>query len=420
MRLFLLLAALVGASQGLQTFAGDQVLRLEPSNDEQVRLLKELQALEPLQLDFWHFPSYPGRPADVQVPFACLQDVKAFLESHQIKYSVMIEDVQAIVDEEAREMKLNERRERGSNSFNYAAYHPLESIYSAMDDIVTEFPQLVSKHQIGESYEKRLLFVLKFSTGGKSRPAIWVDAGIHAREWVTQATALWTAKKIASDYGNDPSVTSLLNTMDVFLMPVANPDGYVFSQTKNRMWRKTRSKIPGSLCFGADPNRNWDAGFGGPGASNNPCSDSYHGPSANSEVEVRSVVDFVRSHGNLKAFISIHSYSQLLMFPYGYNCTAAVKDYEELDALGKKAADALASLYGTLYKVGPICNIIYQASGGSIDWTYDQGIKYSFGLELRDTGRYGFLLPASQIIPTAQETWLALKTIMEHVRDHPY
>ncbi|CAI5786587.1 carboxypeptidase A2-like [Podarcis lilfordi] len=372
------------------------------------------------QLDFWRFPSYPGRPADVQVPFACLQDVKAFLESHQIKYSVLIEDVQAIVDEEAREMNLNARKERGSDSFNYAAYHPLESIYSAMDDIVAEYPQLVSKHQIGESYEKRPLFVLKFSTGGRSRPAIWIDAGIHAREWVTQATALWTAKKIASDYGNDPSVTSLLNTMDVFLMPVANPDGYVFSQTKNRMWRKTRSKIPGSLCFGADPNRNWDAGFGGPGASNKPCSDSYHGPSANSEVEVRSVVDFVRSHGNLKAFISIHSYSQLLMFPYGYNCTIAIKDYEELDALGKKAADALASLYGTVYKVGPICNIIYQASGGSIDWTYDQGIKYSFGLELRDTGRYGFLLPANQIIPTAQETWLALKTIMEHVKDHPY
>ncbi|XP_060135235.1 carboxypeptidase A2-like [Zootoca vivipara] len=128
MRLFLLLAALVGASQGLQTFAGDQVLRLEPSNDEQVRLLKQLEALEPLQLDFWRFPSYPGRPADVQVPFACLQDVKAFLESHQIKYSVLIEDVQAIVDEEAREMNLNERRDRGSDSFNYAAYHPLESV----------------------------------------------------------------------------------------------------------------------------------------------------------------------------------------------------------------------------------------------------------------------------------------------------
>lgn len=59
-----------------------------------------------------------------------------------------------------------------------------------------------------------------------------------------------------------------------------------------------------------------------------------------------------------------------------------------------------------------------QASGGSIDWSYDYGIKYSFAFELRDTGRYGFLLPASQIIPTAEETWLGLLKIMEHVRDN--
>ena len=61
-----------------------------------------------------------------------------------------------------------------------------------------------------------------------------------------------------------------------------------------------------------------------------------------------------------------------------------------------------------------------QASGGSIDWSYDVGIKYSFAFELRDTGRFGFILPANQIIPTATETWQALKYIMGYVRDHPY
>lgn len=58
------------------------------------------------------------------------------------------------------------------------------------------------------------------------------------------------------------------------------------------------------------------------------------------------------------------------------------------------------------------------SSGNTIDWAYDNGIKYAFSFELRDTGDYGFALPASQIIPTAQETWLGLKTIMEHVRDN--
>ncbi|XP_070611009.1 carboxypeptidase A2 [Erythrolamprus reginae] len=419
MKVILWFGVLLGVTWSLETFEGDQVLRMKPFNKEQIELLQELGGLKHLQLNFWRSPSYPKEPVDLHVPFASLQGVKVLLESHQIEYSVLIEDVQALLDTESHEMHYNRQREYGGRNFNYGAYHDLDTIYQAMDDIVAEHPQVVSKLQIGETYENRPLFVLKFSTGGNQRPAIWIDAGIHAREWVTQATALWTAKKIASDFGNDPSLTSLLNKMDIFLLVVTNPDGYVYSHTTNRMWRKTRSKIPGSRCVGVDPNRNWDAGFGGPGASNDPCSDSYRGPSANSEVEVRSIVDFVKSHGNIKAFISIHSYSQLLMYPYGYKCSQP-KDAEELDMVGKSAANALTSLYGTRYRIGPICSVIYQASGGSIDWSYDFGVKYSFAFELRDTGRHGFLLPAKQIIPTAQETWLGLKKIMEHVRDHPY
>lgn len=67
----------------------------------------------------------------------------------------------------------------------------------------------------------------------------------------------------------------------------------------------------------------------GPGASKNPCSDSYHGPSPHSEIEVQNVVNLIRSHGNFKSFISVHAYSQLLMYPYGYNCRD-VPDQPEL------------------------------------------------------------------------------------------
>uniref|UniRef100_A0A8D0G6M1 Carboxypeptidase A2 n=1 Tax=Sphenodon punctatus TaxID=8508 RepID=A0A8D0G6M1_SPHPU len=403
----------------IMLFCSDQVLRVKASNKEQINKLQWLETLEHLQLDFWLHPSNPALPVDIRAPFASLQAVKAFLESHHISYSILVEDLQAILDEEKQEMASNRQKERSGSHFNYGAYHTLDSIYEAMDNLAAEYSHLMSKHQIGESYEKRPMYVLKFSTGGSHRPAIWIDAGIHSREWVTQATALWTAQKIASEYGTDPSITSLLDTMDVFLLAVTNPDGYAFTHTKNRMWRKTRSKVAGSSCIGVDPNRNWDAGFGGPGASNNPCSDSYRGPSANSEVEVKTVVDFIKRHGKIKAFLTFHSYSQLLMYPYGYKCTSPA-DYKELDALGKAAASALASLHGTTYKVGSICSTIYQASGGSIDWSYDYGIKYSFAFELRDTGRYCFLLPASQIIPTAEESWLGLKKILEHVRDHPY
>nr|XP_021529582.1 carboxypeptidase A4 [Aotus nancymaae] len=216
----------------------------------------------------------------------------------------------------------------------------------------------------------------------------------------------------------DPAITSILRKW-IFLVARGQPDGYVYTQTQNRLWRKTRSLNPGSPCVGADPNRNWNASFAGKGASDNPCSEVYHGPHANSEVEVKSVVDFIQKHGNFKCFIDLHSYSQLLMYPYGYTAKKA-PDAEELDKLARRAAKALASVSGTEYQVGPTCTTVYPASGSSIDWAYDNGIKFAFTFELRDTGTYGFLLPANQIIPTAEETWLGLKTIMEHVRDNVY
>ncbi|XP_035110617.1 carboxypeptidase A1 isoform X2 [Callithrix jacchus] len=396
-----------------------QVLRISATDEAQVQKVKELEDLEHLQLDFWRGPAYPGSPIDVRVPFPSIQAVKVFLESHGISYEIMIEDVQSLLDEEQAQMFAFHSQPRSTDTFNYATYHTLEEIYDFVDLLVAENPHLVSKIQIGNTYEGRPIYVLKFSTGGSKRPAIWIDTGIHSREWVTQASGVWFAKKITQDYGQDAAFTAILDTMDIFLEIVTNPDGFAFTHSKNRMWRKTRSLTTGSLCVGVDPNRNWDAGFGLAGASSNPCSETYHGKFANSEVEVKSIVDFVKDHGNIKAFISIHSYSQLVLYPYGYK-TEPAPDQDELDQLSKATVTALASLYGTKFKYGSIIKAIYQASGSTIDWTYSQGIKYSFTFELRDTGRYGFLLPASQIIPTAQETWLGLLTIIEHTLNHLY
>ncbi|XP_006861198.1 PREDICTED: carboxypeptidase A4 isoform X2 [Chrysochloris asiatica] len=388
MRWILFFGAFIGPSIcGREKFFGDQVFRINVRNEDEINKLTQLVNSENFMLNFFKHPSTFGRTVDVLVPAVSLQPVKSFLKSQDLEYSVTIDDLQ---------------------------------IYREMDSMATDYPDLVSRVKIGYSFENRPLYVLKFSTGaGERRPAIWLNAGIHSREWISQATGIWTARKIVSDHKKDPAITSILEKMDIFLLPVANPDGYVYTQTKNRFWRKTRSQNLGSRCIGTDPNRNWNASFAGEGASDNPCSEVYHGPHANSEVEVKSVVDFIQKHGDFKCFIDLHSYSQLLMYPYGYTVNM-VPDAEELDTVARHAAKALASLSGTKYQVGPTCTTVYPASGSSIDWAYDNGIKYAFTFELRDTGHYGFLLPANQIIPTAEETWLGLKTIMEHVRDHLY
>nr|XP_055048230.1 carboxypeptidase A2-like [Misgurnus anguillicaudatus] len=399
-------------------FKGHQVLRIHAETEDHLEVLYELRGNQ--ELDFWTDGISTALPIDVLVPHANLSDVRNILNTVKIPFTVMISNVQELLDKEKAEMESNAPMKSSIKGFNFAAYHTLDEIYSWMDTLVATHSNVVSKVEIGKSYENRPMYVLKFSTGGARKPAIWIDAGIHAREWISPATAVWIANRIATEFANNRGrVPKILSVMDIYMLTVTNPDGYVFSHKNHRMWRKNRSVTPNPKCRGVDLNRNWDAKFGGPGASNDPCTEIYHGPYANSEIEVKNIVDLIKSHGNFKSFISIHAYSQLLMYPYGYTCTDA-HDQSELHTVGTAAVSKLSSLYNTTYKVGSICNIIYPASGGSIDWTYDVGIKYSFTFELRDTGRYGFLLPAKQIIPTAKETWLALKYLMKYVQNHPY
>uniref|UniRef100_A0A3Q1GXR7 Carboxypeptidase A1 n=1 Tax=Acanthochromis polyacanthus TaxID=80966 RepID=A0A3Q1GXR7_9TELE len=233
-----------------------------------------------------------------------------------------------------------------------------------------------------------------------------IDTGIHAREWITQASGTWF---LVTDYGTDPALTAILNNMDIFLEISVNPDGFYYTHNNVSLSHLSTEHVTRARTLTPVL----------PGASGNPCSETYHGPKAESESEVKAIVDFVKSHGNIKAFISIHSYSQMLMYPFGYTTTPA-KDDAELHSLAEKAITDLASLYGTSYTYGSLIDTIYQASGITIDWTYNQGIKFSYTFELRDTGRYGFILPANQIVPTAQETWLALMTIMDHTNKNPY
>ncbi|XP_074124008.1 carboxypeptidase A5-like [Sminthopsis crassicaudata] len=413
------LSFLLAVVSSQKMFSGDQVLRVRAKDEKQLQLLRNLEDSEDLKVDFWHAPARPSFPVDMRVPFSNLNTVKNYLNSSGISYTVMIKDIQVLLDEEKKGMSSSQRLERSTSSFRYNAYHTLEEIYTWMDNLVAEHSDLVSKIMIGKTFEKRPIFVLKFSTGNKSRPAIWIDSGIHAREWITQATGVWTAMKIVTDYGEEPALTNVLNHMDIVLEVVTNPDGFAYTHSMNRLWRKNRAVNSNSTCKGVDPNRNWGSGFGGVGSSHNPCSETYHGPFPHSEPEVASIANFIQKHKHFKALMSIHSYSQMLLYPYGYRKEPTL-DNEELHNLAREAVEALSQVHGTNYVYGSAISTIYVANGITIDWAYEHDIKYSFSFELRDTGIYGFLLPASQIIPTAEETWPAILTIMKHAYNNPY
>uniref|UniRef100_A0A3B4AGN9 Peptidase M14 domain-containing protein n=1 Tax=Periophthalmus magnuspinnatus TaxID=409849 RepID=A0A3B4AGN9_9GOBI len=180
---------------------------------------------------------------------------------------------------------------------------------------------------------------------------------------------------------------------------------------KNRMWRKNRSVSQNGRCVGVDLNRNFDANWCTEGASSSPCSEIYCGRFPESEPESQAVSNFLRTQKDLvQIYISIHSYSQMLLFPY--SCTTEqAPDHQELLEMVKEAAQRIRRHYRNNYKYGAGAETIYLAPGGSDDWAYNLGIKYSFTFELQDTGRYGFLLPPSHISKACNEALLAVKTI---------
>uniref|UniRef100_A0A3Q2QPB9 Carboxypeptidase B n=1 Tax=Fundulus heteroclitus TaxID=8078 RepID=A0A3Q2QPB9_FUNHE len=379
----LLLFGLVAVALADVTRFEDKVFRLKPSLDAHVTLIKDLAQNIELQLDFWSPDSDAlvtiDIDVDIHVPARYLDMVYTTLAQSGMEYRILIQDVQSAVDGQA---------DGGPSprAHSYTKYNTWSEIEAWINSIASSNPSLVSKQVIGNTYEGRSMTLLK-----STKPAIFMDCGIHAREWISPAFCQWFVKEQAlATYGSDSEMTNLLNNMDVYVLPVFNVDGYVFTHTNNRMWRKTRSKKSGSSCIGADPNRNFDAGWC-IGASSNPCSDTFCGHTPESEIEAKNVADFIRKNKSaIKSYITVHSYSQLLLFPYSYSYNLAA-DHSELPA-----------------------------AGGSDDWAYDLGIKYSYTFELRDTGYYGFLLPESQIKPTCEETMLAVKYIAAYVQKNLY
>jgi len=279
-------------------------------------------------------------------------------------------------------------------------------IYGLIEDLAKNYPDLITYQSIGKSYEGKELLVTKYSTG-EGRPAIFVNSGMHAREWIAHASLVWIMNELAVQYGSDDDVTAFLNKFDVYLMPLVNPDGYDYSHDSERFWRKTRSKNGGwRNCMGTDPNRNFDIEFAGEGTSSNPCSDIYHGKKAFSESETAALVAFLQTIPDLHMYIDVHSYSQLWITPYAYTYDRP-DDAAEVDRVAEVGAKAILGVNGKKFTVGTAPSILYIAAGGSDDYMKAVlGIKYAYTMELRpsDGGMFGFIVPAAEIPDSGRET----------------
>ncbi|XP_077592218.1 carboxypeptidase A6 [Stigmatopora nigra] len=393
-------------------YNGDQVFRISPRNDQEVCTLRE--TLQTMKVDLWQPNSVSlisrNATVDVHIKRRDTRRLHATLKRERIRYSVFISNLQQEIEKQSR--RGSSRKRRSDAQYDYEVYHSLEEIQRWMFEMNATHSDLLDMFSIGKSYQGRPLYVLRLGKRTRQhKKAVWIDCGVHAREWIGPAFCQWFVKEALNSYLYDSGTRRLLNQLDFYIMPVFNVDGYHFSWTTDRFWRKTRSKNPKFHCRGVDANRNWKVKWCEEGASSHPCDDTYCGPYPESEPEVKWVAKFLRKHKKrVKAYISVHAYAQMLLYPYSYKY-AAIPNFSCVESAARNAVTALYSAYGIKYRYGPASTTLYVSSGSSIDWAYRNGIPYAFAFELRDTGYFGFLLPETLINPTCTETTRAVKAI---------
>ncbi len=370
-----------------------KLLRVEPTSQKELLAITQLgESLE----------CQPGPGPQL---FAMPADAIPALDDLNIKYEIRADNLQTLIDAARRENDAA-RTERGTSFFT--AYHTYDEINAYMASLVALRPDLATPIVVGATLEGRQIRGLKISSGGANKPAVLISAMQHAREWVAGATGTFVADQLIRQEGIDPTITSLVANVDWYVVPMCNPDGYIYSWTTNRLWRKNRRN--NGTSFGVDLNRNWAFGWGGAGSSGSGSEETYRGPQPFSEPESETFSTFIAGIPNLKAHIDLHSYSQLVLSPWGWTEDTSPRR-SEIAPLELAMRNAITGTFGTPYTAGPAAQTLYLADGVMPDWTFGARGALGFTYELRDTGVNGFELPPAQILPTATEAFNGIKVL---------
>lgn len=346
------------------------------------------------------------------------------LESSGLEVSMVIPDVQVAIDASRRPQKSLGEAAAGSDSgFALDEYHRYNDIVDWMERAAARADDAgrpaAGMIEIGSTIEHRTVKGLKINVaayGARPKPIIILVCGMHAREWIGPASCLYVADRLVRGRAGPEA-----EAFEWHIVPVLNADGYEFSHTQDRMWRKNRRRLGGFLCgMGVDLERNFNWASCQEDDEQLCFSSAYCGGQnveKPSEPETKGLVKYLReltaTGRHIGAFLDIHSFSQLWMWPWGYTEELVpARDARAQARCGVAAADALYKVHNTSFTTGPIASTIYQVGGSSVDWTYGRlNITHSYAVELRDQGEYGFLLPEDQILSSGEELLAGLNAL---------
>ncbi|MFI1969081.1 M14 family metallopeptidase [Streptomyces cinnamoneus] len=316
-----------------------------------------------------------------------------------------------------------------------ANYHNYKEAMAEIDADVAAHPSLMSKQVIGKSHEGRDIIAVKITNsakgaapGGAAKPEVLFTHHQHAREHLTVEMALYLLKEFGSQYGKDARVTKMLDSRVIWVVPDVNPDGgeYDVATGTYRGWRKNRQPNSGSSSRGTDLNRNWNFKWGCCGGSSGSTgSETYRGAAPESAPEVKVVADFVRSRvvdgrQQIKAAIDFHTYSELVLWPFGwtYDDTAPGMTRDDRDTFAAIGKSMAASNGYT-----PEQSSDLYITDGSIDdwlWGTQKVFAYTFEMYPDASGSGGGFYPPDEVI--ARETARNREAVLQllEAADCPY
>jgi len=299
-----------------------------------------------------------SRPG-VWAEYALSEGEMANLDFNRIPYDMIIPDMAEFY------------RSRLNSSLDMGGWRTYEMIIAAMESLHTAYPALVSVPEtIGCGHNGNAIVMIKISDNvniDEDEPEVLIGLGIHAREVIAPEIVIQYAQWLVQNYGIDERATHIVDTREVWFIPLMNPDGYRYNEVMNPggggMWRKNRRNNGGG-SYGVDLNRNFPHmwGLDDVGSSPDPSDETYRGPSAGSEPESQAIIDFVNSR-NFRTLLGFHSYSNLYLTPWGYTYDLC-EDHDWFIRIAYRYARNNGYIYGAGAAT------IYPTNGDTDDWFY--------------------------------------------------
>jgi hypothetical protein len=277
---------------------------------------------------------------------------------------------------------------QGGINGDYHSYAELEADLQALE---RAHPRTARLFTIGLTLEGRKIYALKISDNvaqDEEEAEVLFLGCHHAREWISVEVPFLLANHLLEHYASDAEVRRAVDESEVWIVPLVNPDGLEYSIHYYRYWRKNR-RLNADGSFGVDLNRNYDYGwaYDDKGSSPVPASDIFRGPAPFSEPETQAVRDFFGQR-EFQALVTYHSFSQVILYPWGYTLSPTDKD-----ALHQSLAAGMSTLMeavnGRVYGFGPAASSLYLTNGDMTDWAFGVSGIPAYTIELPPVDQLG-------------------------------